>query len=338
MLLAIIGAASLEITMPNLTIVQAVNDALHTAMSLDSDVLVLGEDVGINGGVFRATEGLQEKFGKERVIDTPLAEAGIVGMAIGMSLYGLKPVPEIQFQDFIFPAFDQIVSEMAKFRYRSGGEYTCPVVVRTPYGGGIRGGGYHSQSGEAYFTHTPGLKVVIPSTPYDTKGLLLAAIQDPDPVIFMEPKRIYRAIKEEVPAEAYIVPLGQARIRQEGSDITLIGYGAMTEVCMEAAKEAQSKGISCEVLDLRSLVPLDEEAILNSVRKTGRAVIVQEAPRTSGFAAELSAIIAEEIIEYLEGPIVRITGYDTPFPYTLEHDYLPNAEKVMAGIEKILNF
>lgn len=324
--------------MANLTLVQAVNDGLHTAMSQNDDVLVLGEDVGVNGGVFRATEGLQEKFGAERVLDTPLAEAGIIGMAIGMSLYGLKPVPEIQFQDFIFPAFDQIVSEMAKFRYRSGGDYTCPVVIRTPYGGGIRGGGYHSQSGEAYFAHTPGLKVVIPSTPYDAKGLLISSIQDEDPVIFMEPKRIYRSFKEDVPEESYTVPLGQAKIRQEGSDVTLIGYGSMVEICQKAADQASEKGISCEVLDLRSIVPLDEEAILSSVKKTGRAIIVQEAPRTSGFAAEISAILAEEAIEYLEGPIMRVTGFDTPFPYTLEHEYLPNAARVGVAIEKTMNF
>ncbi len=324
--------------MPKLSLVQAVNDALHTAMKDNPDVLVLGEDVGVNGGVFRATEGLLDKFGKARVLDTPLAEAGIVGMAVGMALYGLKPVPEIQFQDFIFPAFDQIVSEIAKFRYRSGGEYACPLVVRTPYGGGIRGGGYHSQSGEAYFAHTPGLKVVIPSTPYDAKGLLLSAISDEDPVIFMEPKRIYRSIKEEVPKGVYVVPLGKASVRRPGGDVTLIGYGAMVEVCMEAAEAAVKEGISCEVIDLRSIVPLDEEAILNSVKKTGRVVIVQEAPKTAGFAAELSATIAEEGIEYLEGPILRVTGFDTPFPYTLEHDYLPNAKRVGQAIKHVVNF
>lgn len=324
--------------MPNLTLVQAVNDALHVAMQQSEDVLVLGEDVGLNGGVFRATEGLYEKFGSQRVIDTPLAESGIVGMAVGMALYGLKPIPEIQFQDFIFPAFDQIVSEIAKFRYRSGGEYSCPLVIRTPYGGGIRGGGYHSQSGEAYFAHTPGIKVVIPSTPYDVKGLLLAAIQDDDPVLFMEPKRLYRSLKQEVPEGFYTVPLGQANVRQPGSDVTVIAYGAMIEVCLEAAQAAASQNISCEVLDLRSIVPLDEAAVLDSVKKTGRAVIVQEAPRTSGFAAELSALLAEEAIEYLEAPIVRVTGFDTPFPYTLEHDYLPGSNRVLQAVERVVNF
>lgn len=324
--------------MPNLTLVQAVNDALHVAMQQSEDVLVLGEDVGLNGGVFRATEGLYEKFGSQRVIDTPLAESGIVGMAVGMALYGLKPIPEIQFQDFIFPAFDQIVSEIAKFRYRSGGEYSCPLVIRTPYGGGIRGGGYHSQSGEAYFAHTPGIKVVIPSTPYDVKGLLLAAIQDDDPVLFMEPKRLYRSLKQEVPEGFYTVPLGEANVRQPGSDVTVIAYGAMIEVCLEAAQAAASQNISCEVLDLRSIVPLDEAAVLDSVKKTGRAVIVQEAPRTSGFAAELSALLAEEAIEYLEAPIVRVTGFDTPFPYTLEHDYLPGSNRVLQAVERVVNF
>jgi len=324
--------------MPNLTIVQAVNDALHTAMSKNDAVVVLGEDVGLNGGVFRATEGLYRAFGQQRVIDTPLAEAGIVGMAVGMALYGLKPIPEIQFQDFIFPAFDQIVSEVAKFRYRSGGEYSCPLVIRTPYGGGIRGGGYHSQSGEAYFAHTPGLKVVVPSTPYDAKGLLLAAIDEADPVIFMEPKRLYRAVKEEVPTGAYSVPLGQAALRREGSEATLIAYGSMVGVCLEVAEAAAREGTACEVLDLRSIVPLDEEAILNSVKKTGRAVIVHEAPRTSGFGAEVSALLAEEIIDYLRAPIVRVTGFDTPFPYTLEANYLPNEGRVLEALHRVVNY
>jgi len=324
--------------MPTLTIVQAVNDALRTAMRADGDVLVLGEDVGVNGGVFRATEGLLDEFGEERVIDTPLAESGIVGMAIGMALYGLRPVPEIQFQDFIFPAFDQIVNELAKFRYRSGGEYCCPVVIRTPYGGGIRGGAYHSQSGEAYFAHTPGLKVVIPSTAYDAKGLLLSAIAGEDPVIFMEPKRLYRSVKGEVPEGRYTVPIGQAAVRRAGEDVTLVAYGAMIPVCLEAAEEAEARGIDCEVLDLRSIVPLDEGAILASVRKTGRLVVVHEAPRTGGFAGEISALVAEEAIESLEAPVVRVTGYDTPFPYTLEDLYLPDPARVLAAVERVVHF
>ena len=320
--------------MPNLTLVQAVTDALRTEMRKDPDVVLLGEDVGKNGGVFRATDGLQAEFGEARVMDTPLAEAGIIGTAIGMALYGLKPVPEIQFQDFIFPAFDQIVNEAAKIRYRSGGQYSVPMVIRTPYGGGIRGGHYHSQSGEAYFTHTPGLKVVIPSTPYDAKGMLISSIRDPDPVVFMEPKRVYRAIKEEVPEEAYTVPLGKARVAREGQDITMLTYGAMTHVALEAAKQAEQEGISLEVLDLRSLMPFDGDAILQSVKKTGRAIAVYEAPKTSGFGGELSAFIAENAIEYLQAPIYRVAGFDTPFPYTLEHDYMPTTDRIMHFVRK----
>jgi pyruvate dehydrogenase E1 component beta subunit len=296
--------------------------------------VLLGEDVGKNGGVFRATDGLQAEFGEERVMDTPLAEAGIIGAAIGMALYGLKPVPEIQFQDFIFPAFDQIVNEAAKIRYRSGGQYSVPMVIRTPYGGGIRGGHYHSQSGEAYFTHTPGLKVVIPSTPYDAKGLLISSIRDPDPIMFMEPKRVYRAIKEEVPEGSYTVPLGKARIAREGQDMTMLTYGAMTHVALEAAKQAEQEGISIEILDLRTLYPYDGDAILKSVKKTGRAICVYEAPKITGFGAELSAFIAENVIEYLQAPIFRVAGFDTPFPYTLEHDYMPTTERILHFVRK----
>ncbi len=324
--------------MPELTVVQAVTDALRTEMRKDPDVVVFGEDVGFNGGVFRATDGLQKEFGETRCFDTPLAEAGIVGAAIGMAMYGLKPVPEIQFQDFIFPAFDQIVNEAAKIRYRSGGQYTVPMVIRTPYGGGIRGGHYHSQSGEAYFTHTPGLKVVVPSNPYDAKGLLIASIRDPDPVIFLEPKRIYRAIKGDVPEGDYTVPLGTAAVPREGKDVSLYAYGAMVHVALDAAKEAQKEGISAEVVDLRSLLPFDGEAVLKSVRKTGRAVIVHEAPKTTGFGAEISAFIAEEAIEHLESPIYRVAGFDTPFPYALEHDYMPTTERVLAAVRKAVAY
>ena len=319
--------------MPEMNLLQAVTSGLRTEMKNDDRVVIFGEDVGVNGGVFRATDGLQKEFGETRVFDTPLAESGILGIACGMAIYGLRPVPEIQFLDFIYPGFDQIVSEIAKIRYRSGGEYGSPLVIRAPYGGGIRGGLYHSQSTEAYFTHTPGLKVVIPSNPYDTKGLLISAIEDDDPVIFMEPKRLYRAAKGEVPEERYTVPLGKARIAKEGTDLTLISYGAMVPVCEQAANESSS---SVEVIDLRTLLPLDKETILNSVHKTGRVVIVHEATRTSGFGAELSAMIAEEAIDYLEGPIVRVTGYDTPFPYTLEHSYLPDVDRILSGIEKVI--
>ncbi|MCI4324277.1 MAG: alpha-ketoacid dehydrogenase subunit beta [Thermoplasmata archaeon] len=315
--------------MTELTIVQAINRGLAEAMRADPDVLVLGEDVGVNGGVFRATEGLHKEFGADRVIDTPLSETGIVGAAIGMALYGLKPIAEIQFVDFIYPAFDQIVSELAKFRYRSGGQYPCHVVIRSPYGGGIKGGLYHSQSPEAYFAHTSGLKVVIPSTPADAKALLTTAIHDPDPVLFLEPKRIYRAVSGEVPDGELRVPFGVARTAREGADVTLLAYGAMIPTCLQAAETLAASGVQAEVLDLRTLVPLDEAAVLASVEKTGRAVIVHEAPRFCGFGAELAAILAEKAFFSLKAPVQRVTGYDTPFPYALENMYLPNAERIV---------
>lgn len=325
--------------MATLTLLQAVNDGLRTEMRRDDRVVVLGEDVGRNGGVFRATEGLQKEFGEERVIDTPLAESGIIGSAIGMALYGLRPVPEIQFMDFIYPAFDQIVSEAAKMRYRSGGQFTCPMVIRTPYGGGIKGGHYHSQSSEAYFCHTPGLQVVVPSTPYDAKGLLASCIRGEDPVLFLEPKRIYRSVKGEVPEGEYTVPVGKLAVAREGTQVTIVAWGSMTHIALEAAEKAEKeKGWSCEVLDLRSLVPLDKEALLESVRKTGRVVVLGEAPRTGGFAGEISAIIAEEAIDSMEAPIVRVTGFDTPFPYTLEHAYMPNAGRTLKAIETVVNY
>jgi 2-oxoisovalerate dehydrogenase E1 component beta subunit len=323
--------------MAQLTMVQAINHALREEMRRDDRVIVLGEDVGRNGGVFRCTEGLIDEF-PDRVFDTPLAEAGIIGTAIGMALYGLRPVPEIQFMDFIYPAFDQIVSEAAKMRYRSGGQYSVPMTIRTPFGGGIRGGHYHSQSSEAYFCHTPGIKVVVPSTPTDAKGLLTASIRDPDPVLFLEPKKLYRAFREDVPEREVVVPLGQARVRREGKDVSLLAYGYMVNVCLEAATRAASKGVEAEVVDLRTLVPLDVEAVLASVRKTGRAVVVYEAPRTSGYGAEISAIIAEKAIEYLHGPIVRVSGFDTPFPYALEDVYMPNADRVLGAIDRVMAF
>lgn len=324
--------------MPTLTLLQAINSALKDEMKHDDRVVCLGEDVGKNGGVFRATEGLQDLYGESRCFDTPLCESGIIGAAVGMALYGMRPVPEIQFSDFIYPAFDQIVSEAAKMRYRSGGEFTCPMVIRTPSGGGIRGGHYHSQSPEAYFCHTPGLKVVMPSTPYDAKGLLISSIRDGDPVLFLEPKRIYRSIKEEVPEGCYEVPLGKARKVREGRDVTIVTYGAMVSICEKAAEDARAKEIDVEIIDLRSLVPLDEAAILESVTKTGRCVVVNEAPRTGGFAGEISAIIAEKAIESLEAPILRVTGFDTPFPYSLEHVYMPDARRVLAAIERVVHF
>jgi 2-oxoisovalerate dehydrogenase E1 component beta subunit len=324
--------------MPQLTMVQAITDALRLSLREDPRVVVLGEDVGRNGGVFRVTEGLQAEFGEARVLDTPLAENGIVGGAIGMALYGLKPVAEIQFVDFIYPAFDQIVSELAKFRWRSAGQYACPVVVRAPYGGGIRGGLYHSQSPEAYFCHTTGLQVVIPSTPSDAKGLLLSAIQGQDPVVFLEPKRLYRTVREEVPDGDLRVPIGTARIARAGEHVTVLAYGAMVPVSLEAAEHAAARGWSVEVVDLRTLLPLDAEAVLASVRRTGRAVIVHEAPRTCGYGAELAALLAEKALTSLQAPVARVTGYDTPFPYTLEHTYLPDAKRVLAALEHVMGF
>lgn len=320
--------------MATMTLIQAITDGLRTEMRKNEDIVVFGEDVGRNGGVFRATEGLQAEFGEDRVFDTPLCESGIIGSAIGMALYGLRPVPEIQFMDFIYPAFDQIVSELAKMRYRSGGEYGAPVVIRTPYGGGIKGGHYHSQSTETYFTHTAGLKVVIPSDPHDAKGLLIQAMRQDDPVLFMEPKALYRKAKGEVPEGDYVVPFGEAKVRREGTDITLIAWGAMVPLCVEAARRAEDDGISCEVLDLRTLVPLDEAAIVESVKKTGRMIVVHEAQKTSGFAGELTAIVAEKALEYLEAPVLRVTGFDTPFPYTLEDVYMPDVDRVMRAILK----
>ena len=324
--------------MANLTLVQAVNDALKTAMRTDPNVVVFGEDVGPKGGVFLATEGLTKEFGAKRCFDTPLSEDGIVGAAIGMAVNGLRPVAEIQFQDFIFPAFDQIVSEAAKLRYRSGGQYTAPMVIRTPYGGGIRGGLYHSQSGEAYFCHTPGLKVVIPSTPHDAKGLLLASIDDPDPVIFLEPKALYRSTKGEVPEGKYTVALSTLREVREGKDVTVFCYGAMVPVCAKAAEQAASKGIECKIVDLRTLLPLDEDGLLDAAKSTGRVVVVHEAPRFCGFGGEISALIAENAIEYMEAPIARVTGFDTPFPNTLEHHYLPDDRRVLDAIEHVHNY
>ena len=321
-----------------MTMVQAIQDALRIALREDPRVVLMGEDVGKNGGVFRVTEGLQAEFGAERVADTPLAENGIVGGAIGMALYGMKPVAEIQFVDFIYPAFDQIVSEMAKMRWRSAGQYACPVVVRAPYGGGIRGGLYHSQSPEAYFCHTAGLTVVIPATPTEAKGLLLSAIAGEDPVIFLEPKRLYRSVREDVPEGRFTTPISKAQVVREGTQCTVIAYGAMVPVALEAAKEAEVRGISIEVVNLRTLVPLDADTMLESVRKTGRVVILHEAPRTCGFGAELAALIAEQALTSLQAPVLRVTGYDTPFPYTLEHAYLPDAARVTRAIEHVMRY
>ncbi len=333
-------------------IIQAINEALDLAMGSDDDVVVLGEDVGRFGGVFRATVGLQERYGEDRVVDTPLAEAGIIGAAIGMALYGLRPVAEIQFADFIFPAYDQIVNELAKYRYRSAGEYPAPVVIRTPYGGGIRGGHYHSQSPESVFVHHAGLVVVTPSNPHDAKGLLLAAIESPDPVIVLEPKRIYRGPAHgknwsthpggEVPDGHYTVPIGKATIARplagEGTPVTLISYGAMVHICANAARLAAAEGIDVELLDLRSLLPYDLEAIVESGRRTGRVVVANEAPRTCGYCAELIALTTEHCFDWLEAPVLRVTGYDTPFPYALEFAYLPDEGRVLEALRTVARY
>jgi len=325
--------------MPTMNIIQAVNDALSIEMELDERVVILGEDIGKFGGVFRATKGLLDKFGPDRVLDTPLSENGIVGTAIGMSLYGLRPVPEIQFSDFIYPAFDQIVSELSKMRYRSGGQFYCPMVIRTPCGGGIKGGHYHSQSPEAYFIHTAGLKVVMPSNPYDAKGLLIASIRDNNPVIFLEPKSIYRAGKGEVPEGEYTVELSKAQVVCEGKDVTLLTYGAMVHrACQAAEKSRNQEGISTEIIDLRTLMPYDIDTILKSVRKTGRIVIVHEAPKTCGFGAELSATLNEKALLNLQAPILRVTGFDIPFPYIFEQEYLPNEKRIRKALTDSINF
>jgi 2-oxoisovalerate dehydrogenase E1 component beta subunit len=324
--------------MATMNMVQAINDGLRLEMRRDPRVVILGEDVGKVGGVFRVTQGLYDEFGDDRVIDTPLSEGGIVGCAIGMALYGLVPVPEIQFADFIFPAYDQIVSELAKLRYRSGGEYSSKIVMRTPVGGGIRGGLYHSQSPESLFIHVSGLKVVCPSNPYDAKGLLLASIRDPDPVLFFEPKRIYRASKGDVPEGDFEVEIGKARVAREGKDVTILAWGAMLYEAIAAADQAKEKGIDCEIIDLRTLWPVDIDAIVASVKKTGRVIVVHEAPKTCGFGAELVALVNEKAFLHLEAPPMRVTGWDTPFPYTLEMEYLPLAHRILPAIVQTASF
>ncbi|HOU92986.1 MAG TPA: alpha-ketoacid dehydrogenase subunit beta [Polyangiaceae bacterium] len=321
--------------MPQMNMVQALNDALRVALGRDDRVVVLGEDVGRIGGVFRVTAGLMDEFGEDRVVDTPLNEGGIVGAAIGMALYGLSPIAEIQFGDYIWPAYDQIVNELAKYRYRSGGEYSASLVIRAPVGGGIRGGHYHSQHPEAPFIHVPGLKVVCPATPHDAKGLLLASIRDPDPVIFLEPKRLYRAAKGEVPEGHYTVPLESARVVRSGADVTVVVYGAMLYEALDAAEKASAEGVECTVIDLRTLWPVDIETLLESVRATGRLVVVHEAPRTCGFGAELVSLVTERAFYSLEAPPVRVTGFDTPFPYSLEMEYLPLSHRILPAVLEV---
>jgi len=323
--------------MPLMNIIQALNSTLHQQFAKDDKLLIFGEDVGAFGGVFRVTEGLQQKFGEKRCFDTPLAEQGIVGFGIGIAQKGLKPICEIQFADYIFPAYDQIVNELAKMRYRTANQYAAPLVIRTPYGGGIHGGHYHSQSPEAQFLHTPGLQIVFVSSPYDAKGLLTTALRSNDPVIFFEPKRLYRSLKEEVPEEEYAIPFGQASVERTGKDVTLIGWGAQHHQNMEAAQELSGK-IDVEVLNLRTLNPLDLDAITTSVQKTGRCVVAHEAPKTQGFGAEISALIMEKCFLSLKAPVFRCCGLDTPFPHTLEHEYLPDAYKVKQALIDTMDY
>lgn len=325
--------------MTKMNMLQAINNALDTAMAADDKVLCFGEDVGVFGGVFRATSNLQQKYGKSRCFNTPLVEQGIIGFANGLAAQGSVPVAEIQFADYIFPAFDQIVNESAKYRYRSGNLFNVGgLTIRAPYGGGIAGGLYHSQSPEAYFAHTPGLKIVVPRNPHHAKGLLLAAIHDPNPVLFFEPKRLYRASVGDVPDEDYRLPLGEAEIIKEGTDVTVLGWGAQMEVIDQAVERAEKEGISCEVIDLRSILPWDVETVANSVLKTGRLVITHEAPLTGGFAGEIAATIQERCFLYLESPIARVTGMDTPFPLVLEKEHLPNHLKVYEAIRESVEF
>lgn len=325
--------------MTTMNLLQAVNSALDNAMAADDRVLCLGEDVGTFGGVFRATSHLQEKYGRARCFNTPLTEQGVAGFAIGLAAQGSVPVAEIQFADYIFPAFDQIVNEAAKFRYRSGNEFNVAgLTFRSPYGGGIAGGLYHSQSPEAYFCHTPGLKVVIPSNPYQAKGLLMSAIADPNPVVFFEPKRLYRAAVGEVPEEAYTLPLSEAQIVSQGSDITLLAWGAQMEILQRAADLAEAEGISCELIDLCTLLPWDVDTVAASVTKTGRLLISHEAPRTGGFAGEIAATIQEHCFLSLESPIARVTGLDTPFPLAHEKEYMPDHLKVFEAIKQTIHY
>ncbi len=322
--------------MTKLNMVEALNLAIDQEMKKDKNVMVLGEDVGVDGGVFRVTDGLQKKYGKDRVVDTPLAESAIVGTSVGLAITGFKPIAEIQFEGFSYPAFNQIVNHVARMRNRTRGNISCPMVIRFPYSGGIRALEHHSDSPEAFFAHAPGLKVVIPSTPYEAKGLMASAIRDPDPVIFMEPKRVYRAIKEEVPEEPYLIPIGKAKIVKEGTDVTVIGYGSMLWIAQKALEQL-GNAYSVELIDLRTISPLDTETIINSVKKTGRCVIVQEAPQSFGVAAEIVAQINQKALYDLEAPVERVAGFDTVMPlYKNEQNYLPSEERIIAAIKKVM--
>jgi len=319
-------------------LVEAVNDALHVEMERDPAVLLLGEDVGRSGGVFRATAGLLDRFGADRCVDTPLAEAGILGSAVGLCMAGFRPVCEMQYDAFSYPCLDQLITHVGRYRWRTGGKMTFPITIRMPYGGGVRAPELHDDSPETYYVHTPGIKVAIPSTPADAKGLLAAAIRDPDPVVILEPKLVYRTVRGEVPAGEHVVPLGEARLARSGTDLTIVAYGAMVAVAERAADELAPQA-EVEVLDIRSLKPLDEEALLASAAKTGRVVLVQEAPRTCGYAAELAAILAEKAILDLRGPVLRVTGYDVPYPYwSIEEAYMPSVARVVDAARRLLRF
>lgn len=323
----------------SLTLIQGVNEGLKTMLKEDKNVLLLGEDIGVNGGVFRATDGLQKEFGENRVIDTPLSEAGFVGTAVGMALNGLKPVVEIQFLGFIYPAYEQIATHVTRTRSRTMGHYSLPMVIRAPYGAGVRSPEIHSDSVEALFTHMPGIKVVCPSNAYDAKGLLIAAIEDPDPVLFLEPMRLYRGKRMDVPAEKYTVVLGKGQTLQSGEDVTVFAWGAMVPIAEQAAAEMREQGISCDVIDLRTLYPLDKDIIAESVQKTGRVVIVHEAHATGGVGSEITSIINDTSFLYLKAPIERVTGFDVPVPlFAIENDYLPTTERVKEAIKKVVEF
>jgi pyruvate dehydrogenase E1 component beta subunit len=321
--------------MAELSIVEAINDCFHVELARDDDVMVMGEDIGRAGGVFRATAGLRDRFGPDRCVDTPLAEAGIVGTAVGLCMAGFRPVCEMQYDAFSYPCLEQLINHVGRYRWRTGGKMAFPLVIRMPYGGGVRAPELHDDSPEAYYVHTPGVKVAIPSTPADAKGLLAAAIRDPDPVVFLEPKLHYRTMKGEVPDGEHVVSFGTARVAREGIDVTLVAYGSMVPLCEQVADALD--GVSVEVLDLRTLKPLDEHALLASAAKTGRVVIVQEAPRTAGFGAEIAAILAEKAIYDLQGPVLRVTGYDVPYPYwQIEDAYMPSVARVVDAVHKLM--
>ncbi len=321
-----------------LTLVDAINEALAQEMEQDDRIVILGEDVGLNGGVFRVTDGLQKIFGEHRVVDTPLAESGIMGTAIGLAMAGMRPIPEIQFEGFLGPAYDQLVNHAARYRTRSRGAITIPLTVRVPVGGGIHAPELHSDSPEAIYAHTPGLKVVMPCTPYDAKGLLLSAIRDPDPVIFFEPKRVYRSFREQIPEEQYTIPIGQAKVVTEGTDVTIISWGASVFQCLEAL-DSLPEDVSAELIDLRTIYPLDVDTIAQSVEKTGRCVVVQEAPKTAGMASEIATLIQENCFLHLQAPVQRVCGFDTVMPYyKLELEYLPNAPRIAEAIGQCLAY